>query len=341
MRAISYSTTGGPDVLTLEDRPVPEPGPGEVRVRIHRSGVNPTDWKTRAGSEPGTPVDPPQVPNQDGAGEVDAVGRGVEQAWHGLRVWVWQAAHGRPAGGTAQEYAVVPVEHVVALPETASYDLGASLGVPFMTAHRCLTVTEDGPDRLGPGTLQGRVVLVAGGAGAVGNAAIQLARWSDATVVATVSSPEKATLARLAGADHVVNYRTDDVVEVVRGIAPHGVHTIVEVAPAANAALDGRLLGQGGTVAAYAGTPGQEMRLPVRDMMAANARFQFVLLYTAPHGWRRRALEDIATAVHDRVVRVGADAGLPLHHFGLADAAKAHAAVEGGAIGKVLIDVIE
>jgi NADPH2:quinone reductase len=339
MRAISYAVTGGPDVLMLEDRPLPEPGPGEVRVRIHRSGVNPTDWKSRRGSEPGQVLDHPQVPNQDGAGEIDAVGQGVEAAWVGLRVWIWEAAHGRPSGGTAQEYAVVPVEHVVALPDTASYDLGASLGVPFMTAHRCLTVTEDGPDRLGPGTLQGRVVLVAGGAGAVGNAAIQLARWSDATVITTVSSPEKATLARLAGADHVVNYRTDDVVAVVRGIAPHGVHTIVEVAPAENAALDAQLVAAGGSVAAYAGTPGQTMELAVRENMAANVRWQFVLLYTAPAGWRRRALEDVAAAVQERAVDVGSEHGLPLHHHPLEDTAAAHAAVEGGAVGKVLIDV--
>ena len=162
MRAIEYTETGAPDVLTLTDRPVPEPGPGEVRVRVHRSGVNPTDWKTRTGSAPGTPVDPPQVPNQDGAGVVDAVGEGVEAALAGLRVWIWEAAHLRPSGGTAQEYAVVPARHVVLLPDLASYDLGASLGVPFLTAHRCLTVTEDGPQRLGPGTLQGRTVLVAG-----------------------------------------------------------------------------------------------------------------------------------------------------------------------------------
>jgi NADPH2:quinone reductase len=341
MRSVHYATTGGPEVLTLADRPLPEPGPGEVRVRIHRSGVNPTDWKSRRGTGDGQPVDPPQVPNQDGAGEVDAVGQGVEAAWHGLRVWIWEAAHGRPAGGTAQEFALVPVEHVVALPDSATYDLGASLGVPFMTAHRCLTVTEDGPDRLGPGTLQDRVVLVSGGAGAVGNAAIQLARWSDATVITTVSSPEKATLARLAGADHVVNYRTDDVVGVVRGIAPHGVHTIVEVAPAENAALDAQLVARGGSVAAYAGTPGQQLQLPVRESMATNVRWQCVLVYTAPHTWRRRALEDVAAAVQERVVGVGSDHGLPLHHYSLADTARAHAAVEGGAVGKVLIDVIE
>ena len=167
---------------------------------------------------------------------VDAVGQGVEAALLGLRVWIWEAAHLRPSGGTAQEYAVVPARQVVFLPDVASFDLGASLGVPFLTAHRCLTVTEDGPTRLGPGTLEGRTVLVAGGAGAVGNAAIQLARWSDATVITTVSGPEKGHLAARAGADHVIDYTRQDVVADVRAIAPDGVNTIVEVSPAVNAA---------------------------------------------------------------------------------------------------------
>jgi len=249
VRAIEYSVTGDPEVLTLVDRPVLDPGPGEVRVRIHRSGVNPTDWKSRRGGAAGAAVDPPQVPNQDGSGVVDAVGRGVEAALLGLRVWVWEAAHLRPAGGTAQEYAVVPSRHVVFLPDVASFDLGASLGVPFLTAHRCLTVTEDGPARLGPGTMAGRTVLVAGGAGAVGNAAIQLARWSDATVITTVSSPEKGHLAAHAGADHIVNYRQQDVVKEVRAIAPAGVNTIVEVSPAVNGVIDVQVLARHGAVA--------------------------------------------------------------------------------------------
>lgn len=339
MRAITYTRTGGPDVLTPVDRPLRDPGPGEVRVEIHRSGVNPTDWKSRGGGGDGAAVDPPQVPGQDGAGIVEAVGPGVGSALEGLRVWVWDAAYQRPEG-TAQEYALVPASQVVTLPETASFDLGASLGVPFRTAHRCLTVHEDGPSRLGPGTLEDRVVLVAGGAGAVGNAAIQLARWSDATVIATVSSPEKARLAGLAGADHVIDYRREDVVAEVHKIAPQGAHAIVEVAAAANAAIDAQVLAQGGTVAAYAGTPGQTMQLPVRDSMARNARWQFVLLYSAPQPWKRLAVEDVADAVLDRAVRVGADAGLPLHHYSLEETAKAHAAVEAGAVGKVLIDVV-
>lgn len=339
MRAITYTRTGGPDVLELVDKAVVEPGPGEVRVRIHRSGVNPTDWKVRS-AQPGSPVDPPQVPNQDGAGVVDAVGPGVEAALHGLRVWVFESAHGRPEG-TAQEYALVPASHVVHLPDIASFELGASLGVPFLTAHRCLTVTEGGPDRLGPGTLQGRTVLVSGGAGAVGNAAIQLARWSDATVITTVSSPEKARLAAKAGADHVVNYREQDVVEEVRRIAPAGVNTIVEVAAAANADIDVQVVARGGSVAVYADDGAAPLTVPVRPLMVPNARYQFVLLYNAPADWKARAVGDVAAAVLDGAAKVGEEAGLPLHHFALEEAAAAHAAVESRVIGKVLIDVAD
>jgi NADPH:quinone reductase len=338
MKAAVYGETGGPEVLQVVDKPLREPGPGEVRVRVHRSGVNPTDWKSRHGSTSGERVDPPQVPNHDGAGVVDAVGPGVEAALHGLRVWIWEAAYQRPEG-TAQEFAIVPARQVVFLPDDASFDLGASLGVPFITAHRCLTVTEEGPRRLGPGTLSGRVVLVAGGAGAVGNAAIQLARWSDATVITTVSGPAKAQLAAAAGADQVIDYRRQDVVSEVRKISRRGADTIVEVNPAANAAIDAGVVAHLGSVAIYADNGGDSFTLPVRPLMAPNARWQFVLLYTAPREAKAFAVEDISAAVLDGAVAVGADHGLPVHHFPLDRTGEAHAAVQDGAVGKVLIDV--
>jgi NADPH2:quinone reductase len=187
--------------------------------------------------------------------------------------------------------------------------------------------------------LSGRTVLVAGGAGAVGNAAIQLARWSDATVVATVSSPEKALLAAAAGADHVVDYRRQDVVREVMKIVPHGVDTVVEVAPSANAAIDAAVLGRYGAVAVYAGGDGDEVTLPVRRLMSPNVRWQFVLVYTLPQAAKERAVEDVAGAVYDGALRVGVHAGLPLHHFPLERTCEAHAAVQKGAVGKVLIDV--
>jgi NADPH2:quinone reductase len=338
MRAVQYSRTGDPDVLELVQRSVPDPGPGEVRVRMHRSGVNPTDWKSRRGSGPGAAVEPPQVPNQDGAGVVDAVGEGVESGLAGLRVWVWEAAYGR-AEGTAQEYALVPRRQIVTMPDSASFDLGASLGVPYLTAHRCLTVAENGPQRLGPGTLAERVVLVAGGAGAVGHAAIQLAHWSDATVISTVSSPEKAQLAAAAGADHVINYRQQDVAREIGRIAPGGVDTVVEVAASANAPVDAQVLAQAGVVAVYAGDSNSQLTIPVRRMMQANARWQFVLLYTVPAAAKANAVEDVTAAVLSAAASVGDEVGLPLHYFPLEATAQAHAAVESGAVGKVLVTV--
>lgn len=340
MRSVVYDRTGEPDVLTLIDKPIAEPGPGEVRVRIHRSGVNPTDWKSRRGTGSPVTLDPPQTPNQDGAGVVDAVGEGVEAAVLGMRVWVWEAAYQRPEG-TAQEYALVPVRRVVMLPDQASFDLGASLGVPFLTAHRCLTVTEDGPSRLGPGTLDGRVVLVAGGAGAVGNAAIQLARWADATVITTVSSPAKAQLAAAAGANHVIDYTRQDVVAEIGRIAPHGVNTIVEVSPQANAGIDAAVLARHGSVAIYANNGGDEFAVPVRLLMGPNARWQFVLMYTAPVVAMGHAVDDVSLALLDGAIRVGREAGLPLHHYPLEQAAAAHSAVENSTVGKVLIDITD
>jgi NADPH2:quinone reductase len=339
MHSVIYTETGDASVLHLIETATPEPGPGEVRIRISRSGVNPTDWKSRRGSGPGQPISPPQTPNQDGAGVVDAVGPGVPTALIGLRVWVWEAAYQRPHG-TAAEFAIVPERQVVTLPDSASFDIGAALGVPFVTAHRCLTISEAGPLRLGPGALAGRHVHVAGGAGAVGNAAIQLARWSDATITTTVSSASKAQLAAAAGADHVINYSSQDVVAEVHKIVPAGVDFVVEVSPTQNAAIDAQILAPHGSVAIYANNGGDEMTLPVRPLMVPNARVQFVLLYTAPSAAKERAVDDISAALLDGAIRIGESAGLPVHHFPLDRSAQAHAAVEDGAVGKVLIDVM-
>ncbi len=339
MRAITYDRTGDASVLRLGERPEPHPGPGEVLVAMHRAGVNPTDLKSRSGSGPGTPVDPPQVPGQDGAGVVQAVGRGVDAALVGDRVWVWEAGYQRP-DGTAQELATVPVRQIVPLPDPASFDLGASLGIPFLTAHRGLTVGEHAPHRLGPGALAGQTVLVAGGAGAVGNAAIQLARWSDATVIATVSSTEKAQLAAAAGADHVINYQQEDVAAEVHKIVPEGVNAILEVAAATNAELDSTILAPHGSIAIYATDAGSQVTLPIRQLMTLNARVQFVLVYTVAGEAKIHAVADVAAAVLDGAIRVGEQAGLPLHHYPLDAAADAHAALEAGAVGKVLIDVV-
>jgi len=335
MRAVVYHETGPSSVLQVVERDLPEPGAGEVRVRLVRSGVNPTDWKFRAGMMAGHDE---VVPGQDGAGVVDAVGPGVSGLAAGDRVWLVLAQHGRPYG-TAAEYTVQPAARVVPLPAEASYDLGASLGVPAVTAHRALTAGEGGPQRLAPGALEGRVVLVAGGAGAVGHAAIQLARWAGATVVATVSSEEKARLARAAGAHHVVNYRQPGTAEAVLAIAPEGVDLAVEVAPAENITLDLEVVRVHGTVSIYANNGGDTLTMPLRAAFGKNLRFQFLILYTLAEDLLRAAVEDVAAAVRAGALRVGEDAGLPLHHYPLERTAEAQDAVEGGVVGKVLIDL--
>src|SRR5581483_6798024 len=306
--------------------------------RVEVSGVNPTDWKSRSGAFGGAPGEP-TVPNHDGAGIVDAVGAGVMGFAAGDRVWVTLAGDGRPAGGTAQEYTAVPAARVFRLPDGASFELGAAVGIPGVTAHRALTVAEDAPARLRPRALGGRVVLVAGGAGAVGNAAIQLARWAGATVIATVSGEEKAKLARAAGSQHVVTYTDADAADQIRAVAPDGVDLIVEVAAGANAELDQAVLRPRGTISIYANDGGVPFGLDVRRNMGLNSRYQFVLLYTV--GWERitAAAEDINSAIADGAFRAGEDAGLPLHRFALEEASAAHAAVEHGAVGKVLISV--
>jgi len=345
MRAVVYSQTGSPEVLRLVDRPEPEPQPGEVLVRVAVSGVNPTDWKNRAGKRPGEPLPFPEVtPDQDGAGTIVAVGDGVDPSRAGERVWLWEAAWERP-GGTAQELVAIPARLAVPLPEKASFDLGASLGIPGLTAHRALTAgahdaAEGRGDRLAPGALAGRTVLVAGGAGAVGHAAIELAVWAGATVVTTVSSPEKAALATAAGAHHVVNYRADDAAEAIRAVAPDGVDVVVEVAPVANAELDAAVLAANGTVTVYA-SQDEPLCIPIRPTMRLNARYQFMLVYTMPDAAKRRAVDDVTAAVDAGALRVGEDAGLPLHRFRLERTADAHAAVEAGAVGKVLVDVAD
>jgi len=343
MKSIVYRVTGEPSVLELVDRPVPEPGSGEVRVKVAVSGVNPTDWKSRTGSRPGDDLPFAEVtPNQDGAGTVDAIS--LEAAEQNPRlevgdpVWVFLSQHERPTG-TAQEYVTVPVEHVVGLPDGVSLDVGASLGVPAMTAHRALTVSEQGPSRLAPGALADRVVLVAGGAGAVGHAAIQLARWAGATVVTTVSSDEKAALARAAGAHHVVNYRESDAAAAILEAVPDGVDLVVEVAPGPNAELDLAVLKNHGTIAVYANNGGDSVSLDVRPFFARNLRLQGLLLYTVGEDALQVAAEDITVALKAGVLDVGEAAGLPLTRFPLERTAEAHAAVEADAVGKVLIDV--
>src|SRR5206468_10346460 len=264
MRAALYRGTGeAAEVFRIEEVDRPEPGPGEVLVRVHASGVNPTDYKARAGAVP-RPIDGFQVPHQDGAGVIEAVGAGVDAGRVGDRVWLWLAAAGR-RWGTAAEWTAVTARQAVSLPDGASLVLGASLGVPAMTAHYCLL--SDGP-------VSGQTVLVAGGAGAVGHFAVELAKRAGARVVTTVSSADKAALAEKAGADLAVNYRSAAAAARLR--APGPVDRVIEVALGANFALDLAVSRPHGTIVTYAAEPANP-ELPVRPCMTANLTLEFVL----------------------------------------------------------------
>lgn len=324
VRAAIYEQPGEESRLTVREIPTPEPGPGEVRVRLAVAGVNPTDWKARkrstalAGSF--------QIPGQDGAGTIDAVGEGVARERVGERVWLLlAAASGRP-WGTAAEYTVIPADRAVPLPDQASFELGASLGVPALTAAHCLALG---------GPVQGRDILVSGGAGAVGHAAIELARFERAgRIVTTVSSEEKARLAQAAGADTVVNYRDADAADQIRAAVPDGIDTFVEVALRANLPLDLQVAAPHAVIAAYAGDPDDVAQVPVRELMGPCITLAFMILYAVTPDQLRAAIERTSAALS-----AGALTTLPLHRFPLEQATEAHDAVEAGAVGKVVIDL--
>jgi NADPH2:quinone reductase len=322
MLAAFYDRSGpSHEVLVVDEVARPEPAAGEVLVRLRLSGVNPTDWKARLSREPEFPF---QVPNQDGVGVIEAVGHGVEEARVGERVWLYFAAW-RRQWGTAAEWTVVPAVQAVPLPPGVSDELGASLGIPALTAHRCLFA--DGP-------VAARTVLVAGGAGAVGHAAIELARWGGANVISTVSNETKAELARAAGASDVVDYRRDDAAETIWAFAPGGIDRIVEVAPAVNLPLDLAVCAPSATIAAYANDGGERATLEVAPLMRRNTTLRFVLVYTMPSEALRQAVTEVGAAVKD-----GALTPLPVHRFSLQEIADAHDAVEHGAVGKVVVEI--
>ncbi len=319
MRAAVYDRIGASaEVMRVEDVGQPEPGPGEVRVRIEYSGVNPTDWKSRGGLT-ARPIDGFQIPHHDGAGVIDAVGPGVDPGRVGQRAWTWLAAAGRK-WGTAAQWSVLPDHQAVTLPDGISAELAASLGVPAMTAHRCLFA--DGP-------VAGKTVLVAGGAGAVGHFAIELARWAGARVVTTVSGPRKAELAAKAGADLVVNYREPGPAAAIKAFGQ--VDRVVEVSLDANLDLDLAVLAPNSEIVTYASTPTDPV-VPVRACMNANVSLRFVLLYGVPPQALGEAAADITRALAD-----GALTELPVHKFDLADVVAAQDAVQAGAVGKVLV----
>jgi NADPH2:quinone reductase len=332
MRAAYYERKGPPhEVIKIGDLPTPEPGPGEVRVRIRVSAVNPSDTKQRSGWGGG--MDMPFariVPHQDGAGEIDRVGPGVPDSRLGERVWLYEAQRDGRAFGTAAEYAVVPATNAVRLPDGASFDDGASLGVPGMTAHRLL---------FGAGAVHGKTVLVAGGAGSVGHMAVQLARWAGAQVIATVGSDGQAEVARASGAHHVLNYKTDDVIERIRAItgADGGVDQVIEVAFAKNLALDAAVLKPSGTIATYmidedlARSP----TLNLQQLLVKEIAVRFTLVYAMPPEAHKMAARDLnaalaAGALKPRIAR----------RFQLGEIADAHELLgTPGMGGKAVIDI--
>ncbi len=322
MKAAFYDRFGAAaDVLTVAEIERPEPGPGEVRVKVQLSGINPTDWKSRAGATP-RPIDEFQVPHHDGAGVIDKVGQGVDPGREGERVWLLLAAAGR-RWGTAAEWSVVPERQAVRLPDGISAELGASLGVPAVTAYHCLFA--DGP-------VDGQTVLVAGGAGAVGHFAIELAKHAGARVITTVSGPQKAELAARAGADHVINYRNSDAADQIRALGPP-VDRVIELALGANLALDLAVTRPHATIVSYAAEPADPV-LPVRACMTANLTLRFVLLYGVLPAALGRAAAGITAALAD-----GALTELPVTRFPLDQVVTAQQAVEAGTAGKVVVEL--
>jgi NADPH:quinone reductase len=321
VRAAIYRSTGpAPDVLELVELDVPDPQAGEVRVAISASGVNPTDWKARAGLTGRSP-DGFQVPHHDGAGRVDAIGPAVTGLAVGQRVWLYLAA-AASLYGTAAEFAVVPADKVVPLPENASDELGACLGVPALTAAYCL-----GGD---PSAVRGRTVLVAGGAGAVGHFAIELAKHAGANVITTVSSEAKGDLARAAGADLVLNYREEDVAGSILTSVGY-VDRIVEVALGANIDTDVAVIGPNAKIFVYAGES-ERPRIPILPLARVNASIQFALMYSVSAAEFRRLSSWTTSAIEANAL-----SALPVLDYELRGIVAAQLAVEKGAVGKVLV----
>src|SRR4051812_34218129 len=320
-----YDQQGAADeVLVCGELPTPNAGYGEVRVKLEASGVNPSDTYRRRG--PPTMEYPRVITNSDGAGVIDQLGPGLDQQRLGKRVWLYNGQRNGRWMGTAAEYIALSVDLITELPDHVSCAEGATLGVPAMTAHRAVFVA---------GPVQGKTLLVTGGAGAVGHYAVQLANWAGATVIATVSSSEKADRARAGGAAHVINYRSEDVAARVLDITGGvGVDHIAEVDFGGNLAATLRCLRVNGSIMIYASNGDREPKLPVRDLMQKNLAVYAMSLAGVPYSDRKRAQADIAasTATPGRILSVAA-------RFPLYETAAAHKAVEaGGKIGTVIVE---
>jgi NADPH:quinone reductase len=326
MKAVWYERAGpAADVLTYGEMPTPKAGAGEVRIRLEASGVNPADTYRRAGNYRG-PRFPRVIPDSDGAGVIDQVGSGVTRLKAGQRVWLFNGQRNGRAFGTAAEYIALAEQLVTPLPDKLSFAQGATLGIPCMTAWCSLFA--DGP-------ITGQTVLVTGGAGAVGHYAVQLAKWGGARVIATVSSEAKAEQARLAGADLVVNYRTEDVVDKAMAFTDkRGVDRVAEVDFGGNIATTLKLMAMNSTIAVYATNGNREPVVPMRDLMERCIALRTLVLYALPWPMLAAAQADITKWLN---------AGARVHNiagqFPLQQTAQAHLAVEkGDKLGTVIVD---
>jgi NADPH2:quinone reductase len=321
MKAAYYERNGAADeVLTVGEVDTPEPGPGEVRVKIATSGVNPSDVKTRAGITRKI-VFPRVIPHSDGAGTIDKVGSGVSDSRIGERVWIWNGQWKRPFG-TAAEYVTLPEAMAVKLPDGTGFEAGACLGIPAMTAVQAVAYSDAGP---------GVTILVPGGAGAVANYAIQFAKARGARVLTTVSSPEKAAMARDAGADDIIDYKREDVGERVKAATGGaGVDCIIDLDLNANARLIPQVLKPRGQVVIYG--VGPEVTIPGSFCLANTIRLQFFLVYELNEAERTAGLA---------IINEMLAAGELVHHIGpdftLDDIVKAHEAMEAAALGKIVV----
>ena len=326
MKAVWYESTGpARDVLQYGEVETPRPGPGEVRVRVAASGVNPSDTKKRGGWTGMAMAHPRIIPHSDGAGTVEAVGEGVDAGRIGARVWAWNAQGGGRPFGTAAEFVVVPDGQAVRLPDGVPWSVGAGLGVPGCTAHYAV---------LGDGPVRGKRVLVQGGAGAVGNIAVQIAVLSGAEVIATVSSAAKGETAVGGGARHVLNYRREDVVERVRELTGgRGVDRVIEVDLAANIETDVAVLRPHGVIASYSSTSRPELPLAYYPLAFKDLRIHFVQGYLLPPAARLAAIRDLTRwlSAGELDVRIA-------ELFPLRRTAAAHELLESGrADGKVVV----
>jgi NADPH:quinone reductase len=325
VRAIWYDRQGpAAEVLQAGELPTPEPGPGEVRVRVTRSGVNPGDTKKRRGWLGSAMPFPRVIPHSDGAGVIESAGEGVDPGRAGQRVWVFGAQSYRPSG-TAAQLTVVPAQQAIGLPDGVSDEIGACLGIPGITAHRA--VFSDGP-------VAGLTVLVHGVLGGVGSMACQLARWGGATVIGTVRQRgDLNQVSAPAGPHTVVALDEPDPAGAIRAHAPHGVDRIIEVAFSDNIDLDAAVARNQAVIAAYA-TRRDRPDFPFWPMLFDNMTIRLLGSDDFPAAATQMAASDLTAAARDGALSISVGALLPLEQ-----AAQAHDRVDGGARGRILLAI--